>query len=154
MRARYYDPEVGRFISEDPIGFEGGDVNLMVYVGNNPILLIDPLGLRETGALNALESEEPMLLAGNKYNPYKGTGLRPADEGDVMRKILPKNYKTDGINNLPGQRIPPSPSTPKWKILLGTIFQIFKGITRPSIFITLDPKLFQPPLCENGDLCT
>ena len=24
MRARYYDPSVGRFISEDPIGFEGG----------------------------------------------------------------------------------------------------------------------------------
>ncbi|MDD5452109.1 MAG: RHS repeat-associated core domain-containing protein [Desulfovibrionales bacterium] len=45
MRARYYDPNVGRFISEDPIGFEGGDVNLYAYVGNNPIMLIDPLGL-------------------------------------------------------------------------------------------------------------
>jgi hypothetical protein len=45
MRARYYDPEVGRFISEDPIGFEGGDVNLCAYASNNPILLIDPLGL-------------------------------------------------------------------------------------------------------------
>ncbi len=44
MRARYYDPEVGRFVSEDPSGFEGGDVNLMVYVGNNPLLLIDPEG--------------------------------------------------------------------------------------------------------------
>jgi hypothetical protein len=33
------------FISEDPIGFEGGDTNLMVYVGNNPILLNDPDGL-------------------------------------------------------------------------------------------------------------
>ncbi|MBI5056236.1 MAG: choice-of-anchor D domain-containing protein [Nitrospirae bacterium] len=47
MRARYYDPEVGRFISEDPIGFEGGDTNLMAYVGNNPILLIDSEGLAE-----------------------------------------------------------------------------------------------------------
>ena len=46
MRARYYDPKVGRFISEDPIGFKGGDVNLYVYVGNNPINLIDPLGLK------------------------------------------------------------------------------------------------------------
>ncbi len=45
MRARYYDPEVGRFISEDPIGFEGGDVNLCVYAGNNPVLLFDPYGL-------------------------------------------------------------------------------------------------------------
>jgi len=45
MRARYYDPEVGRFISEDPIGFEGGDTNLMAYVANNPVLLIDPSGL-------------------------------------------------------------------------------------------------------------
>jgi len=44
MRARYYDPEVGRFVSEDPIGFEGGDVNLYAYVGGNPVLRIDPLG--------------------------------------------------------------------------------------------------------------
>jgi RHS repeat-associated protein len=45
MRARYYDPRVGRFISEDPIGFEGGDVNLYAYVGNNPVKRVDPSGL-------------------------------------------------------------------------------------------------------------
>lgn len=45
MRARYYDPETSRFISEDPIGFDGGDVNLYIYVGNNPVLLVDPSGL-------------------------------------------------------------------------------------------------------------
>jgi len=45
MRARYYDPQVGRFISEDPIGFDGGDVNLYAYVGNNPIMGVDPEGL-------------------------------------------------------------------------------------------------------------
>ena len=44
MRARYYDPNVGRFISGDPIGFDGGDVNLMTYVGNNPVNGIDPEG--------------------------------------------------------------------------------------------------------------
>lgn len=44
MRARYYDPDVGRFISEDPIGFEGGDVNLFAYVLNNPLNFIDPEG--------------------------------------------------------------------------------------------------------------
>lgn len=44
MRARYYDPKIGRFVSEDPTGFEGGDVNLYAYVFNNPLLLIDPTG--------------------------------------------------------------------------------------------------------------
>ncbi|KQC11076.1 MAG: hypothetical protein APR62_10650 [Smithella sp. SDB] len=45
MKARYYDPTVGRFISEDPIGFDGGQVNLLAYVGNNPVNGIDPSGL-------------------------------------------------------------------------------------------------------------
>jgi len=42
---RWYDSEVGRFISRDPIGEKGG-VNLYVYVGNNPIKLVDPYGLK------------------------------------------------------------------------------------------------------------
>ena len=44
-RARWYDATLGRFISEDPIGFAGGDVNLFGYVGNNSINLFDPYGL-------------------------------------------------------------------------------------------------------------
>jgi len=44
-RARYYHPSLQRFISEDPIGFEGGDVNLYSYVANNPLTFADPLGL-------------------------------------------------------------------------------------------------------------
>jgi RHS repeat-associated protein len=43
---RWYNPSVGRWMSEDPIGF-GGGVNLMAYVSNQPILHTDPLGLVE-----------------------------------------------------------------------------------------------------------
>jgi len=43
-RARYYDSRIGRFISEDPIGL-AGDINKYVYVQNNPVNWIDPLGL-------------------------------------------------------------------------------------------------------------
>jgi RHS repeat-associated protein len=49
MRARYYDPGVGRFVSEDPLGFGGGDVNLYAYVMSNPITFIDPEGLSPVG---------------------------------------------------------------------------------------------------------
>jgi RHS repeat-associated protein len=44
-RARWYDPSQGRFISDDPIGFEGG-VNLYSYVENNPVDSNDPDGLK------------------------------------------------------------------------------------------------------------
>jgi RHS repeat-associated protein len=46
-RARYYDAENGRFISEDPIGFNAGDGNLTRYVGNSPVNWNDPSGLEE-----------------------------------------------------------------------------------------------------------
>jgi len=36
-RARYYNSQTERFISEDPIEFAGGNVNLYAYVGNDPI---------------------------------------------------------------------------------------------------------------------
>jgi len=45
-RARYYDPRAGRFITKDPIGFAGGDVNLYNYIGASPVNYIDPDGLR------------------------------------------------------------------------------------------------------------
>jgi len=45
-RARWYDPAVGRLLSEDRYGFAGGqDLNLYRYVGNNPWNNTDPSGL-------------------------------------------------------------------------------------------------------------
>jgi RHS repeat-associated protein len=44
-RARYYDPTVGRLISEDPLGFAGSGPSLFAYAFNNPTNFIDPYGL-------------------------------------------------------------------------------------------------------------
>jgi RHS repeat-associated protein len=43
-RARYYQPQLQRFISEDPIGFAAGDPNLFGYAGNSPTNYRDPTG--------------------------------------------------------------------------------------------------------------
>ena len=46
-RARWYDPAVGKWLSEDPIGFAAGDANLNRYVGNGPTNSTDPSGMFE-----------------------------------------------------------------------------------------------------------
>jgi RHS repeat-associated protein len=47
-RARYYDPEMGRFLSEDSLGFEAG-INFYAYVNNNPLSFNDPTGMDYVG---------------------------------------------------------------------------------------------------------
>ncbi len=43
LGARFYWPELGRFIQQDPIG---DGINWYAYAGNNPVVWIDPTGLR------------------------------------------------------------------------------------------------------------
>jgi RHS repeat-associated protein len=42
---RDYSPELGRFVSKDPLDFAGGDTNLYAYVSNDPVNFVDPQGL-------------------------------------------------------------------------------------------------------------
>jgi hypothetical protein len=56
MRARHYDPTVGRFISEDPIGLEGG-INPYTFGDGEPVNRADPSGLEcvEWGGFREVE---------------------------------------------------------------------------------------------------
>ena len=55
-RHRYYAPQQGRYISQDPIGLKGG-TNLYGYV-NNPMEMVDPLGLNPRTLLTAAQAVE------------------------------------------------------------------------------------------------
>ncbi len=112
MRARYYDPEVGRFISEDPSGFEGGDVNLCAYASNNPVLLIDPLGLeiiynnykisdyRVHIALISLDSALPysdiIVTGGDRYIDNDGK-IRSSSNNQLIPHSAPNSTHLYGI---------------------------------------------------------
>jgi hypothetical protein len=44
-----YDPNLGRFLSEDPLDFVAGDPNLYRFAGNDPVNMSDPTGLSQAG---------------------------------------------------------------------------------------------------------
>ena len=78
-RARYYHPALGRFVSEDPIEYAGGDYNLFAYGQNSPLYIIDPLGLLGeanpiTDGVSYYNNTQPHdNLSGPKY--YNDTDL-------------------------------------------------------------------------------
>jgi len=63
---RYYDPQAGRFVTRDPMGY-GGGVNLYGYAANNAVSGADPSGFDATGVLDPpvlLPEPEPVTPSG------------------------------------------------------------------------------------------
>lgn len=58
VRNRWYDPQQGRFISEDPIGLAGG-INLYVYADNRPVMVRDPYGLNPRCSTGRFPAHDP-----------------------------------------------------------------------------------------------
>jgi RHS repeat-associated protein len=52
-RHRDYSPTLGRFLQQDPLGFQGGDTNPYRYAGNDPVNAVDPTGLQAMQAMPA-----------------------------------------------------------------------------------------------------
>jgi RHS repeat-associated protein len=63
---RYYNPATGRYLTPDPIGLIGG-INLYLYSLNNPINLIDPLGL---DAADIIPGIRKALIEGARASVY------------------------------------------------------------------------------------
>jgi RHS repeat-associated protein len=88
-RARYYDPKAGRFLSEDPIGLDGG-VNFYSYVRNQPTNLIDPFGLQDKSpggyyrSLGLSEEEIAIQIALDEAD----SAIESADDEMVMAVTL------------------------------------------------------------------
>jgi RHS repeat-associated protein len=97
-RARYFDPQAGRFLSEDPSGFRGG-INLYAYTMNSPTGWIDPTGLamspEECRKLLEDIRRRADILARKiaKYDPIAdGLGGATYRAGGQIRKTVPGSH--------------------------------------------------------------
>jgi RHS repeat-associated protein len=100
-RARYYNPQAGRFISEDPLKFGGGDANFYAYVGNSPAKFRDPAGLQKgEEPLEEKEAEEEKEQEENALEPMTVTPFtaRPIPEWEQVLIKLPPEELNDYLN--------------------------------------------------------
>lgn len=86
-----YDPSVGRWITEDPIGFAAGDADLYRYVGNDPTNAVDPTGLERLGQTDkqreAQKRElEELQAARNKPSSPKPTPAPGPGEVSIFER--------------------------------------------------------------------
>ena len=88
-RARYYSPQMMRFISEDPLGL-GGGLNVYAYVAGNPINFVDPFGLdpcnprdRDFGSTRDRCSDLPRPVS--PYVPAPGEWFPPLRFEDLPK---------------------------------------------------------------------
>lgn len=104
-RARAYNPKLGRFMSEDPLGFAAGDANLYRYCGGDPVNRVDPSGLFDWRSFFA-----------KIFNEFRSGGTATAERVTVSAAALPGSGLT---SNGGGDWRGISFGGPEWGLLTG-----------------------------------
>ena len=102
---RHYDPEVGRWLSKDPIRFNGGDTNLYGYVMQDPINLVDPSGLTPGDTINGYVYGAANYAVGAGYGvvgaTYQAIGYTGGVAGGTagFAASIPVNFYNQATSN-------------------------------------------------------
>jgi len=114
-RARYYDPGSGRFASEDPISFGGGN-DFYEYAYNDPIIFVDPSGnctcLDLNNFVKSLDKNAKRNSTGECAHNIR-LALQAAGANTNGAPVPAKNYGPFLVNNLGFSQLPAqSPNYP------------------------------------------
>ncbi|MFP3757693.1 RHS repeat-associated core domain-containing protein [Cupriavidus sp. SIMBA_020] len=108
-RARYYSPQLGRFISADPIGWASGQTNNYAYVRGNPISYRDPRGTNPlAGALTGAEIGSMAGPVGAVVGGVIGAGIGAYLGWNVIGPIIAQNSEA-GVPDVPTDLIGDNP---------------------------------------------
>ena len=85
-RARYYSAAMGRFISEDAVGFSGGQLSFYGYAGESPLMYRDPSGhfLPEAAIIGGAWGAVNGIIAGDNWKQVVVDGLAGAGTGALI----------------------------------------------------------------------
>ena len=77
LKTRYYDPETGRFISQDGVEYLDPDtingLNLYAYCANNPVMNVDPNGTSIIGTILLINDRKlgrAHLVVATLFGPF------------------------------------------------------------------------------------
>jgi len=89
-QARWYDPSSGRFVSQDPMKFDSGDVNLYRYVKNDPYDKIDPTGMKAADSDDdETKGHRKNKRPSNEEKHQKGVERKKRDRGGEKKDDHP-----------------------------------------------------------------
>ncbi|BCZ45186.1 hypothetical protein psyc5s11_12530 [Clostridium gelidum] len=107
LRARFYNPVIGRFTQEDT--YRGDGLNLYVYCGNNPVAYYDPSGYLCSTKINQY-NKEVSEFKGNRGEYLRNKFNKGAGKADILKNAGLDKLKVDEIVSIPkGSR--PDPTT-------------------------------------------
>ncbi len=152
-RARYYDPNLGRFLQADPVGYDGGDLNLYGYSGNNPINYRDPTGLcREKlrAILAKLLQLSGVVLTSTEFDAALGALEQLGEMGAFAQSRNPATglllaghhleYKFKGLGNLAAKLAKPlailgtgGEIAQIWRDDASVLNKVLKSVTAASV---------------------
>ena len=96
LRARQYDPEIGRFMTKDPLGYSAG-INAYVYCGNDPVNRSDPMGLDDDAtAFEAYINGKSLVYYGINTDHDEAVRQVEAAGFDMNNTVVVAPYWNDG----------------------------------------------------------
>jgi RHS repeat-associated protein len=128
-RARYYDPRIGRFVSEDPARLKGG-IDFYSYAANSPANFIDPFGFTPSCVMTSAG------LQCTNNNPVN-------DQIDTLQALFPGSRQSGNSLNIP------LPCDDVNKILENSDYY-YGGPFTDGNWLTQNPFLFWDPIFHWG----